>query len=1153
MTEKLTLPNLLAFLRASGPVTKREIADAFAVEGDIRIALKDTLKTLQASGQIIKIDGQRYTVPDGLPDVAPLVITDISLDGEITAQPTEWDPEQMGDAPSVLVETNSAEHASLVPGDQILTRIKKSGDDYVGSIIRRIHQSQKTVIGEIITMARGSHRIRTLQKRGGDEYDVSEEDLNGAQPYDLVRATVVKGPRGSTRDRARVDEVIGQSGDPKVISLVAAHEAGLRLEFPQVVIDEADRMERPKMQDGRVDIRNIPLVTIDGEDARDFDDAVFAEPDDDPENRGGFHLVVAIADVSYYVRTGTALDQEAYKRGNSTYFPDRVLPMLPEGLSNDLCSLKPKEDRYCLAVHLWIDAKGHLKKYKFIRALMKSAARLTYNQVQAAYDGMPDAAIEPLVRPVIFPLYDAFRVLASARMARGTLDLDVPERRIVVNKAGEMTGVTVRERLASHQLIEEFMILANVAAARALQTKKAPCVYRIHDIPSFEKLQNLRNYLATFGIETPQGEVTEPAQLSEVLKKSKGKPFTHLVQEQMLRTQMQAVYSTDNIGHFGLALDHYAHFTSPIRRYADLLVHRSLITAYKLGPGGLEAEDVIRLPAMCDHISVTERQSMEGERNAVDRFTASYMADKVGAIFDATISSVTGFGIFVRLAESGADGLIPMRALSGDFFVHDERLHALIGRRTGIVYRLGAPISVELVEAAPLAGALSFRPVDDEGADIPGFELQVAGGGDHGSGDGFHGSRGFDRDDRKGDRKKDRKRDRADKGKGRWGAGKDKDMTERKSRSGKPDQDDPAFYEQSSVRRRFGGGAAEARMKKAAVRKSPRDEGDSKPSFRRTSDDASAPADRPYKKTPYKKPARDEGDFDAPQRRSAPRRFDDTRGQDDRRDRDGESSDRGDFRGRSGSRFGAGSGERGRPGPRSRSFDRDGGDDRAPRGGSDRESGFKSRTGPRGGAGGGGRFKSDDRAPGRRFSSDRQRDDRGGERGARTEGRSSSRFGARSDSGFESRSDSRGGARSYGRGRDGADGARSSGSKFGARAGGGRSSWSDEGRSSGSARSSSGRSYRSRDEGDDRGDRRSSSPRTGRSSERFSGKSEGRGESRFGEGAGRRTARTDRPARERGADAPKRDYVKSKGEKPAFSRSKEGGKPKTGPGRGRRA
>lgn len=274
MTEKLTLPNLLAFLRASGPVTKREIADAFAVEGDIRIALKDTLKTLQASGQIIKIDGQRYTVPDGLPDVAPLVITDISLDGEITAQPTEWDPEQMGDAPSVLVETNSAEHASLVPGDQILTRIKKSGDDYVGSIIRRIHQSQKTVIGEIITMARGSHRIRTLQKRGGDEYDVSEEDLNGAQPYDLVRATVVKGPRGSTRDRARVDEVIGQSGDPKVISLVAAHEAGLRLEFPQVVIDEADRMERPKMQDGRVDIRNIPLVTIDGEDARDFDDAV---------------------------------------------------------------------------------------------------------------------------------------------------------------------------------------------------------------------------------------------------------------------------------------------------------------------------------------------------------------------------------------------------------------------------------------------------------------------------------------------------------------------------------------------------------------------------------------------------------------------------------------------------------------------------------------------------------------------------------------------------------------------------------------------------------------------------------------------------------------------------------------------------------------
>lgn len=724
MDQELSPQTLMAFLQTAGAVSKSDIAAAFHIKGDVRIALKDILRDLEQSGQIIKVGGQRYTVPVGLPDVCPLRIISVTLDGELTAEPAEWDTDRQGPRPKVMVEADAKDHATLAEHDLILARIKKDETGtYNAKIIRRIDNATTTTIGEVINIKTG-FAIRTLAKRGADIYPVEESDLNGANLRDLVQATIIT-PRGSDQSIARITTIIGQAGDPRVMSLVAAHELNLRTIFPDHVVREAENLPRPHLQDGYTDLRKIPLVTIDGEDARDFDDAVFAEVDDSPENPGGFHLIVAIADVSHYVRAGSALDQEAFKRGNSTYFPDRVLPMLPEGLSNDLCSLRPKEDRYCLAVHMWIDKNGVMKTHKFTRGLMKSIARLTYTQVQAAYDGKPDAVTEPLLRPVIFPLYEAFRLLQKARLARGTLELEVPERKIIVDDTGAMSGVALRERFESHKLIEEFMILANVSAALALQHKKAPCVYRVHDQPSFEKVQNLRTYLSTFGVDVPKGDVSEPDQLASILRKVKGKPFAQLVSESMLRSQMQAHYSTDNIGHFGLALNHYAHFTSPIRRYADLLVHRSLIRAYGFGEGGLDDETRIKLPAMCEHISITERASMEAERNTVDRFTATFMADKIGQTFQATINSVTRFGLFVRLADSGADGLIPMRLLEGDFFVHDERLHALIGRRTGTVFRLGAPITVELIEAAPLAGALMFRPAQDVGADIPGFELTI--------------------------------------------------------------------------------------------------------------------------------------------------------------------------------------------------------------------------------------------------------------------------------------------------------------------------------------------------------------------------------------------------------------------------------------------
>ena len=474
---------------------------------------------------------------------------------------------------------------------------------------------------------------------------------------------------------------------------------------------------------GREDLRDIPLVTIDGADARDFDDAVYAEPLDD----GGFYIIVAIADVSYYVRPNSPLDTEAIKRGNSTYFPDRVVPMLPEALSNDLCSLRPQENRAAMAAHLWIDKHGKLVKYRFKRALIRSAARLIYDQVQAAMDGRPDDLTGSLLESVIKPLYAAYHVLDRARQKRGALDLDLPERQIMIDK-GKMVGVKKRVRLNAHKMIEAFMVLANVAAAKAIEDKAGnrkdlPCVYRVHDRPSLAKLDSARAFIESFGLSLPKGQVPDSGKLNKLLTQSQSSPYSHLISIMVLRCQSQALYSPQNIGHFGLALERYAHFTSPIRRYADLLVHRALVSAYGLGDGGLSSDQAARIGALCEQISECERKSMGAERSATDRFTSSYLADHVGAVFDGQISGVTRFGLFVELSESGADGLVPMRSLPDDFYIHDEEQHALIGRRKGYVYRLGAQVQVKIKEADALTGSSVFAltPNHLKGADVEGF------------------------------------------------------------------------------------------------------------------------------------------------------------------------------------------------------------------------------------------------------------------------------------------------------------------------------------------------------------------------------------------------------------------------------------------------
>ncbi len=710
---------LLEYIKAiKDPVSKRELVKAFGVKGDDRRSFKSLLSQLEKAGQVVRQPGQIYSIPEGLPPVTLIEVTHITSDGDVMARLTQEEgDEKDAEGHHIEVFHDPKKGKSLAVGDRALVRLTKEGEGgYTARIIKKIDKtSSRQVMGLVVRQAKNCI-LRPTSKKSRYDFDIHQTDLNGAKDGDLVTADVLPS-RGLKNKRVKVSKIIGHENDPHSISLISLYEKDLRVDFSEEVLLEADGLKVPPLKD-REDLRALPLVTIDGADARDFDDAVFAESD----GQGGFHLIVAIADVAHYVRFGSALDKEAWTRGNSTYFPDRVLPMLPEAISNNLCSLMPQVERACLAVHMWVDAHGLLQRQKFVRALMKSKARLTYEQVQAAQEGQRDDVTDTLMEDVIDPLYDVYKILSKARQKRGALDLDMPERQILIDEKGVMTGVIPRTRLDSHKLIEEFMVLANVAAASALEAKNAPCLYRVHDCPSAERLDGARSFLDSFGFTLPSG-VAKPAQLNHLLTKAKGHEYSHLISETILRTQSQAIYHPENIGHFGLALEKYAHFTSPIRRYADLIVHRSLIKAYHLGEGGLEDGDVARIAETSEHISTTERTSSDAERSSMDRFTASYLESKIGAQFTGTISGVAKFGLFVRLSETGADGLIPVRTLPNDFYVHDEEEHALIGRKRRAVFRLGAPVTVSVREANMMTGGTIFELIGHEkGADIPGFK-----------------------------------------------------------------------------------------------------------------------------------------------------------------------------------------------------------------------------------------------------------------------------------------------------------------------------------------------------------------------------------------------------------------------------------------------
>lgn len=696
---------LLAYIRDNdGESVRRDIARAFGVRGAKRAELRAMLRDLENAGLIERAEGRKWRPSGRLPAVAVLEVYGLDDDGEPLLRPVSWESDQP--APHIEIRPGPRNMPAPGVGDRILSRLQPRGENsYTATPMRRVNEPSQHIVG-VYRQTGDSGRLVSAERNARHELFVAMEDAGGAQNDELVTAELLPGRRSGLA-RVRITERIGDASKPEAISLIAIHRAGIPVEFPEDVIQAAESAAPPTLGN-RTDLRDVPLVTIDGADARDFDDAVFAEPDDNPENAGGWHLMVAIADVAAYVRPGEPLDREAYRRGNSVYFPDRVVPMLPAALSNGLCSLVPHEDRACLAADLWVSAEGELLRHRFRRGLMKSAARLTYEQVEETRNG----GDIPVDMKNIDNLYSAFQSLTQERQQRGALELELPERRIVLDKSGAVQSIATVIRLDSHRLIEEFMITANVAAARELTRLRQPAMFRIHDEPDREKLQEMREVLAEFGAKLPKAKIYRPADFNRLLKKVSDQPHARLVHELILRAQARAEYNPENIGHFGLGLRNYAHFTSPIRRYADLLVHRALIRGLNLGDGGLPDEAGVTFAEQGEHISATERRATGAERDANDRYAASYLARHLGDSFTGVIRGIARAGLFVALDASGAEGFVPVSRLHNDYFRFDATAHTLRGDKTGLTYRLGDNVEVRIAEADGLTSSAIFDLLD---------------------------------------------------------------------------------------------------------------------------------------------------------------------------------------------------------------------------------------------------------------------------------------------------------------------------------------------------------------------------------------------------------------------------------------------------------
>jgi len=700
-----------------GLSAKRDIAKAFGIKGNDRIELKRLLKELEGEGTLERRH-RAYRDPERLPPVTILMILAPDRNGDQFARPMEWH----GDAPAprVLFMPRKSD-APVAEGDRILARVNEvrgEGHQYEARLIRKIGLNPLKLLGIFRKEAEGG-RIVPIDKGSDKEWLVAADATHGAREGELVEAEQA-GPKARMGlPRARIIDRLGDPSAPRAVSLIAIHQHGIPDHFPDPVLAEADAMGAAGLGP-REDLRALPFVTIDPADARDHDDACHAHPDTDARNDGGHIVWVAIADVAHYVTPGSALDREARNRGNSTYFPDRVVPMLPDRLSGDLCSLHEGEDRPVLAVAMQIDAHGQKLSHRFTRAMIRSVASLTYEEVQSAQDGHPNDRTAPLLAGVVAPLYAAYHAVVQARALRQPLDLDLPERKIELTPDGRVKSVAFRERFNAHRLIEEFMILANVAAAEELIRLRRPLLYRVHEEPSPEKLDALRDVAEASGFTLAKGQVLKTAQLNRLLAQSQGTEFDELMNVTTLRSMTQAYYHRENFGHFGLALRNYAHFTSPIRRYSDLIVHRALIAAHGWGADGLSAQDIEMLDETAKHISDTERRSMAAERDTTDRYLAAYLADRVGSEFAGRISGVAKFGLFVKLDETGADGLIPVRTLGREFFHFDASAQTLMGADSGMILSVGQRVTVRLAEAVPVTGGLMLELLEVDGQAMAG-------------------------------------------------------------------------------------------------------------------------------------------------------------------------------------------------------------------------------------------------------------------------------------------------------------------------------------------------------------------------------------------------------------------------------------------------
>jgi len=694
---------------------KRELAKAFNIKGEHRIWLKDILAELKSEGAI-SVRGKKNIRAGHLPPVVMLDIFSRDAEGALIARPSEEDEELEGPVPLVSIRVQKGARATAGVGDRVLARVHlnegDSGPAYVGRIMKVFEKRKEAVLGVLRERRDGTLHIEPVDRRQ-EELTVDRDYANGAKNGDLVEVIPLRVGRYGL-PKGKVVEVVGSLTSEKAVSMIAIHAHEIPHIFPEDVLAEAEAAEPAQLKEGREDWRKVPLITIDPADAKDHDDAVYAEPDPDPEkNPGGVIVTVAIADVAYYVHPGSALDREALKRGNSVYFPDRVVPMLPERISNNLCSLREGENRPALAVRMRFASDGRKLSHTFHRVMMRSAARLSYTEAQEAIDGKSNDKTGPILEPILKPLWAAYAVLKRGREAREPLELDLPERKIVLKEDGTVDRVFVPPRLDAHKLIEEFMIQANVAAAETLEAARQPLIYRVHDEPSLAKQESLREFLASLGISLAHGAALQPSQFNHILSRVSGTEHEQLVNEVVLRSQSQAVYSTDNFGHFGLHLRRYAHFTSPIRRYADLIVHRALVTAKELGPYGLSRDDEARMEETAALISAAERRAMAAERETVDRLIAEHLSSRTGEEFTAKISGIAKAGIFVQLPDFGADGFIPVSTLGEDYYIFDEARHALVGQRTGRGFQLGNTVQVRLVEVQPLAGAMRFEMLSE--------------------------------------------------------------------------------------------------------------------------------------------------------------------------------------------------------------------------------------------------------------------------------------------------------------------------------------------------------------------------------------------------------------------------------------------------------